>query len=316
VTNITHEHLDFHGSYEGYLAAKARLFQMLEETVKKKQGNIRLAVLNADDKSFKPLSEIIKTKKISYSTAGGADLYASDIHHSPKGLHFTVNLSDQKQAIDCNIPGLFNVSNCLAAFGATVIGLGIDPEVAAKGIKALAGVPGRMEVIDMGQDFTAIVDFAHTPNALKVAIETAREMTKGKVITVFGSAGLRDREKRKLMADVSVRLADYSVLTAEDPRTESLDDILAEMAGAAAAAGGVEGDNFFRVPDRGDAIRKGLALAKPGDLVIACGKGHEQSMCFGTMEYPWDDRTAMRAALAEMLMVRGSMMPSLPTSEK
>jgi UDP-N-acetylmuramoyl-L-alanyl-D-glutamate--2,6-diaminopimelate ligase len=171
-----------------------------------------------------------------------------------------------------------------------------------------------MEVIDLGQQFTAIVDFAHTPNALKVAIETAREMTKGKVITVFGSAGLRDREKRKLMADVSVRLADYSVLTAEDPRTESLDDILAEMAEAATAAGGVEGINFLRVPDRGDAIRKGVALAKPGDLVIACGKGHEQSMCFGTVEYAWDDRTAMRAALAELLKQSGPGMPELPTS--
>lgn len=315
VTNITHEHLDFHGSYEGYLSAKARLFQMLEHTVEKPQGNPRLAVINADDRSYQPLLKIVKTGKISYSVKGTGDLNATEIRHSPKGLHFTAEMEGVKQSIDCNIPGTFNVSNCLAAFAVAVSGLGIDANVAARGIKSLEGVPGRMEVIDLGQAFTAIVDFAHTPNALKVAIETAREMTKGKVIAVFGSAGLRDREKRRMMADVSVRLADYSILTAEDPRTESLDDILAEMAEAATTAGGVEGGNFFRVPDRGDAIRKGLALAKSGDLVMACGKGHEQSMCFGTVEYAWDDRIAMRAALAELMEQRGPGMPMLPTSK-
>jgi len=316
VTNITHEHLDFHGTYEGYLTAKGRLFQMLAETVEKPQGNPRLAVLNADDRSYVPLQEITRTRKISYSINGSGDIRAEDILHSPKGVRFIARGESINQLIECNIPGTFNVSNCLAAFTATVVGLGIKPQIAARGIKALSGVPGRMEVIDLGQSFTAIVDFAHTPNALKVAIETAREMTKGKVITVFGSAGLRDREKRKLMAEVSVQLADYSVLTAEDPRTESLDEILAEMAGAATRAGGIEVSNFFRVPDRGDAIRKGIALAKPGDLVIACGKGHEQSMCFGTVEYPWDDRTAMRAALSEFLKVAGPKMPRLPTSQQ
>ncbi len=315
VTNITHEHLDFHGSYAGYLEAKARLFQILPATVEKPQGNPRLAVINADDRSYAPLNEIITTKKVSYSAAGSGDFNATDIRHSPRGSKFVVVGRGIRQPVECNIPGTFNVSNCLAAFSAAVTGLGIAPEVAAKGIKALTGVPGRMEVIDLGQRFAAIVDFAHTPNALQVAIETAREMTRGKVITVFGSAGLRDREKRQLMADVSVRLADYSVLTAEDPRTESLDDILAEMAAAAARAGGVEGQNFFRVPDRGDAIRKGLALAQPGDLVMACGKGHEQSMCFGVVEYAWDDRIAMRAALAEMLVKPGPEMPKLPTSK-
>ena len=140
-------------------------------------------------------------------------------------------------------------------------------------------------------------------------------MTSGRVIAAFGSAGLRDREKRRLMAEVSARLADVTILTAEDPRTESLDDILAEMAGAASAQGGVEGETFFRVPDRGEAIRLGVRLARPGDLVIACGKGHEQSMCFGETEYHWDDRTAMRAALAERLGLDGYPMPYLPTQE-
>ncbi len=150
---------------------------------------------------------------------------------------------------------------------------------------------------------------------MEVALETARSLTKGKIIVVFGSAGLRDREKRKMMPKVSISGADMTILTAEDPRTESLEEILQDMAEAAISVGGVEGQNFLRLADRGDAIRKGIELAKPGDLVLACGKGHEQSMCFINTEYAWDDRTAMRAALAEHLGIEGPAMPWLPTSE-
>jgi UDP-N-acetylmuramoyl-L-alanyl-D-glutamate--2,6-diaminopimelate ligase len=205
-----------------------------------------------------------------------------------------------------------------------------------------------MERIELGQPFTAIVDFAHTPNALRVALETARGMLeisprrneeregiltfakadktsrasllrgkkRGRIIAIFGSAGLRDREKRRMMAEVSAELADISVLTAEDPRSESLDDILEEMATGASSRGGTEGETFFRIPDRGEAIRFGVRLARPGDIVIACGKGHEQSMCFGVTEYPWDDRVAMRAALSELVGVEGPGMPYLPTQGK
>lgn len=116
------------------------------------------------------------------------------------------------------------------------------------------------------------------------------------------------------MAEVSTALADITILTAEDPRTESLDAILEEMASAAQASGGIEGSTFFRVPDRGEAIRQAVNMAQPGDLVITCGKGHEQSMCFGTIEYPWDDRSALKAALAERLNLTGFQMPPLPTS--
>jgi UDP-N-acetylmuramoyl-L-alanyl-D-glutamate--2,6-diaminopimelate ligase len=141
-------------------------------------------------------------------------------------------------------------------------------------------------------------------------------MTTGRVIAVFGSAGLRDREKRRMMAEVSTELADLSILTAEDPRTESLEDILEDMAEGARERGGVEGKSFLRIPDRGEAIRQAVRQARPGDLVIACGKGHEQSMCFGTVEYAWDDRVAMRAAVAELIHATGPRMPTLPTSEK
>lgn len=316
VTNITHEHLDEHGSYESYRAAKGRLFELLAATAEKPQGNPRLGVLNLDDeKSYRYLHQLVTTRQVSYGLTPQADIHAGQIRYEPDGLRFVVVGPGYSVPVRSNLVGAYNVSNCLAAFAAAVAGLGIDPQLAAAGIAALPGIPGRMERIDLGQPFTAIVDFAHTPNALKVALESARQMTRGRVIAVFGSAGLRDREKRRMMAETSAQLADVSLLTAEDPRSESLDDILEEMAAGARATGALEGNSFYRVPDRGEAIRFALKMARPGDLVIACGKGHEQSMCFGTTEYPWDDRTAMRAALAEFLGVQGPPMPYLPTQE-
>jgi len=315
VTNITHEHLDYHVSYEEYRAAKGRLFEFLSETREKPQGNPRLAVLNRDDQSYDYLQKLTKVRQVAYSLASGADLAASEIQYTREGMTFRVHGEGIDQQVNTRLVGDYNVSNILAAFAACALGLGISPEVAAEGIASLPGIPGRMERIELGQDFSAIVDFAHTPNALKVALEQARKMTGGKVIAIFGSAGLRDREKRKMMAEVSVGLADITILTAEDPRTESLEGILAEMASAAAGKGGVEGKTFYRVPDRGEAIRLGVKLAGAGDLVIACGKGHEQSMCFGVTEYPWDDRTAMRVVLAEGIGIKGEKMPELPKSK-
>jgi UDP-N-acetylmuramoyl-L-alanyl-D-glutamate--2,6-diaminopimelate ligase len=314
VTNITHEHLDEHGSYKNYRAAKARLFESLGETRLKPQGNPRLAVLNADDVSFEYLKSKIATQWVSYGIEKPAGVTGLDIVHEPGGMRFRAVGADWEATLFSHLAGSYNVSNILAAATAAVVGLGIDPGMVEAGVRNLGGIPGRMERIDMGQNFSAFVDFAHTPNALKNALASAREMTQGRVIAVFGSAGLRDREKRRMMAEISAKMADLTVLTAEDPRTESLEGILAEMASGAARAGGVEGETFWRVPDRGDAIRFGLRLAQAGDLVLACGKGHEQSMCFGQTEVPWDDRTAMRAALAEYLGVNGPQMPNLPTN--
>jgi UDP-N-acetylmuramoyl-L-alanyl-D-glutamate--2,6-diaminopimelate ligase len=336
VTNITHEHMDEHGSYESYRAAKARLFSSLEITSEKSQGNPRLAVINRDDdKSFDFLNDFIQTaalrraslvkvRKLNYGLRGDADIRAIDVNYHPAGIHFTAKSQDFAIAVSSKLVGAYNVSNCLAALTAAIYGLQIEPEVAARGVASLEGIPGRMERIDMGQDFTAIVDFAHTPNALKVTLEAAKEMLsfkgegkgdKGRVIAVFGSAGLRDKAKRRMMAETSAELADLTVLTAEDPRTESLAGILEEMAAGAQSGGGREGETFWRVPDRGESIRFALSLARPRDIVLSCGKGHEQSMCFGAREHLWDDRTAMRAALAELLGVQGPKMPYLPTQD-
>ena len=317
VTNITHEHMNEHGSYENYRAAKARLFSSLEATLPKPQGNPRLAVINRDDpKSFDFLNNFIKVNKINYGLGEDADVRAVDIDYSPSGIHFTTESKDFRVGTTSKLVGAYNVSNCLAALTAAVYGLRIKPEVAVQGIASLEGIPGRMERIDLGQNFTAIVDFAHTPNALKVTLEAGRTMTKGRIISVFGSAGLRDKEKRRMMAETSAELADLTVLTAEDPRTESLEEILDEMATGARTRGGTEGKTFWRVADRGEAIRFALKLVRPGDIVLSCGKGHEQSMCFGTTEYLWDDRTAMRAALAEYLGIDGPKMPYLPSQDK
>jgi UDP-N-acetylmuramoyl-L-alanyl-D-glutamate--2,6-diaminopimelate ligase len=318
VTNITHEHLDYHGSYDAYRAAKGRLFSELANTHPKKFGNPRVAVLNMDDLSYEYLRDIVENltppcQIVSYGLQAGADLRGEKIITHPKGLQFTT-FSDQYQAeIMSGLVGSYNVSNCLGAIAATTIGLGLEIIFAQQGIADMGDIPGRMEVIDLGQDFLAIVDFAHTPNALQRALRTARQLTDSRVIAVFGSAGLRDRAKRGLMAEVSVDLADISIFTAEDPRIESLDEILDEMAQEALSQGAVEGETFLRIRDRGDAIRYAINQAKPGDVVISCGKGHEQSMCFGEIEYPWDDRTAMRTALSELLGIEGPKMPFLPT---
>ena len=316
VTNITHEHFDEHGSYENYRAAKARLFNSLEQTKEKPQGNPRLGVINRDDRSFEFLNKLIKTRKLSYGMGDNSDVRAEDVEYSSSGIKFTAVSKDFRIGIESGLVGAYNISNCLAALTAAVYGLGITPETAARGVASLDGIPGRMEQINLGQNFISIVDFAHTPNALKVTLEAGRKMTQGRVISIFGSAGLRDKEKRRMMAETSIELADLSILTAEDPRTESLDGILEEMAEGARSMGGREGETFWRKPDRGEAIRFALRLAREGDIVLSCGKGHEQSMCFGKTEYLWDDRTAMRAALSEFLGIDGPQMPYLPSQDK
>jgi UDP-N-acetylmuramoyl-L-alanyl-D-glutamate--2,6-diaminopimelate ligase len=315
ITNITHEHLDYHGSFEAYRLAKASLFTSLAVTAEKAPGNPRVAILNRDDASYEYLSHVAVKKMISYGVYPEADIRATLVESASDGMGFMVAGLGQQFPITCHLIGAFNISNCLAALSAMVYGLGLPVEAAQAGISRVNAVPGRMERIDLGQDFMALVDFAHTPNALQRALQAVKPLTRGRVIAVFGSAGLRDREKRRMMAEISVQLADLTVLTAEDPRTELLDNILAEMAAGASNMGGMEGQTFWRIPDRGEAIKFAISLARSGDIVITCGKGHEQSMCFGQIEYPWDDRTAMRVALAEHLGIPGPHMPYLPTQD-
>jgi len=322
VTNITHEHFDYHGDYEHYLNAKARLLTGLIDTKDKKRGNYRIAVVNRDDQSYEHLKGILSDEKyqmiktIEYGTDEQSDVQALNIENIDSGLKFDLKWAGSIVKIRASLIGEYNAYNILAAVSAASIGLGLNIQCVIDGITSLSGVSGRMETIDLGQDFSAIVDFAHTPNALRVALETSRNRTRKRVISVFGSAGLRDRQKRRMMAATSIALADISILTAEDPRTESLDEILSEMADEAKKCGGVEGKSFYRIPDRGEAIKIAVELADEDDLVIICGKGHEQSMCFGETEFLWDDRIAIRSALSSLLNIEGPEMQYLPTQDK
>ncbi len=316
VTNVTHEHLDYHGTYQAYLQAKGLLFEALNREPVGEKKTERLAVLNRDDESYPYLRQVTRARVLSYSLSERADLWADRIEHTPSELRFCVHGLGDPFQVESPLIGMYNVPNSLAAIGIAMGGLDVPRQTVQAAFRTLETIPGRMERVDLGQDFLAVVDFAHTPNAIKQALLTARELTEGKVIAVFGSAGLRDVEKRRLMPETAAKLADEMFLTAEDPRTESLAAILADMAEGAQKSGAVEGEDFWLEPDRGTAIRRAVARAKKGDLVILCGKGHEQSMCFGHIEYPWDDQTALEAALAERLGMDGPEMPELPTSPK
>ena len=349
VTNITHEHLDYHGTYDAYFAAKRRLFEsLLDEPLRVpppnplKTATRRAAVLNRDDASFAPLAAFLAGRLVDVRTYGllpgesSPDATADNVTYGPATTRLALRLAGHAPLpVASALVGEFNVYNMLAA-AAAADALDIDPQAIAAGLEAVGGLSGRMERIDRGQPFLVVIDFAHTPNALERAIAAARRVIgsrfqvpgsraersslepgtwnlEPRVITVFGSAGKRDVAKRRLMADISARAADLTVLTAEDPRTESLDAILSMMAGAATAAGGIEGETFWRVPDRGRAIYFALSLARPGDVVLLCGKGHEQSMAFGATEYPWDDRRAAAAALEAWLAGREMVDLGLPT---
>ncbi len=307
VTNITHEHLDEHGDYEGYLRAKARLLEMLH-CAPAKPDTPRAAVLNADDRSWPQLSAYPVPQRVSYGIEGG-EVRATAIEHGPAGLRFVISGLGRRLPIETPLMGLFNVYNSLAAAAAALVA-GVEDDAIVQGLAQAPAIPGRMERIDRGQDFIALVDFAHTPFALEAALHTAREMTDGRVIVVFGSAGLRDVAKREMMGEVAGRLADVAIITAEDPRTEDLSAIMRTSVRACEDAGGTA----IPVADRYRAIQRALAEAGPGDVVMVCGKGHEQSMCFGEIEYPWDDRIALTHALDAALGRRNDDPPFiLPT---
>lgn len=328
VTNITHEHLDEHGTRDAYVAAKALLFRALYATVPK-PGIARCAILNVDDigestGSFVQLQtalaeEAIRTGRAvavhAYGLADSPpktslpDLYATDLVYAPDSTRFTVHWWGGSFPVASPLLGDFNVYNVLCAV-AIALTLEIPVETIQQALTRFSGVLGRMQRMDRGQPFLAVVDFAHSPVSLERALLTLRNLVgqeectdgsirPGRLIAIFGSAGLRDRAKRRLMGQVSGRLADFTVITAEDPRTEDLAAINAEI------AAGVEehttAETYIIVPDRAAAIQYAVNLARPGDVVAAFGKGHERSMCFGETEYPWSDQAAMLAALEERI---------------
>ncbi len=284
-TNVTNEHLDYHKTYKRYLEAKSLL-------IKEHSKSDSVIVLNMDDNSYDFLNSISLGRTMKYGLENKkADIYATDIDDLD-GLKFNLNTKIDNFNVHLPIYGKYNVSNFLLACG-VCMNEGVELENIVKFIKSFEGVSGRMELI-LQKPFKVFVDFAHTFNATLKALETVKAITEGRVIHVFGCAGLRDTTKRYEMGKISNQLADITILTAEDPRTENLKEINDEI-GRGWKEGGGRGklirfdyDNR-NVEVRRDAIKKAIKLARDGDTVIITGKAHERSLCFGDTEYNWND---------------------------
>ena len=293
ITNITHDHINLHGSREAYREAKARLFKLV--------GPTGTAILNADDDySYSYLASIPVGETITYARQRhGASIRTNfittnQIQSTASGMVMHVQASNHNLQVQTQLIGAFNVSNILAAVGAAYA-LKVSDSAIVVGIAATRGVPGRMEPVDAGQAFRAFVDFAHTPNALESCLSTLAALKgDGQLTVVFGCAGERDVQKRPLMAEIAARLSDNVIFTVEDPRREDPENIFAEMLAGVPAN---RANHVTVVPDRLAALQAACSRARPGDIVVACGKGHEQSMCFGTREVPWDDRIQLRQAI-------------------
>jgi UDP-N-acetylmuramoyl-L-alanyl-D-glutamate--2,6-diaminopimelate ligase len=285
VTTVTSEHLEFHGTLEGYRAAKARL---VEEAP--------IAVLNADDASFGYFRDRARDRVLTYAIETDADLRASSLIADASGTRFELVAPSWSGSIRLPLPGRFNVSNALAALG-VVEALGLDLATAAAALETTQGVPGRMEAIAAGQPFGVIVDYAHTADSLRKVLDILRPLARGRLIVVFGSAGERDRAKRPEMGRVAAERADLVIITDEDPRLEDPRAINEEIAAGARAAGARDGLTLWVVDDRDEAIAAAIGMARADDVVLLAGKGHEASMIYGTTRRPWDDRDAARRAL-------------------
>jgi len=302
MTNVTADHLDFHRSREEYLAAKGRLFAMLDESVRK-AGVDKVAVLNADDPASDYFRSLTRARTVTYGLERPADVRAAGIRPSDWGSRFCLVTGAGEEEVTLGLPGDFNVHNALAA-AAVALSQGMTPADIARGIASFSGVPGRLERIDEGQPFTVVVDFAHAPEALRRVLGFLRGRCRGRLIAVFGCIGERERPRRAGMGLAAGQLADFSILTNDNPFGEDPGAIIAEIAQGLREAGRREGHHFAAIPDRREAIAHALAMAVEGDVVLLAGKGHEQSITIGQTVIPWDDRRVARELLREMLSSR------------
>lgn len=292
MTNVTHEHLDYHGTFAKYLAAKLRLFRIVANNGR------RFGVVNADDSNANRFINVLPSS-IQYGIKGG-DLKAQNVKLQPDGCSYGVSIEGSDYAIHCNIPGEVNVYNSLAAI-AVGRELGLTKQQIEQGIEALKGVEGRMTVVDEGQPFTVIVDFAHTPDSFERLLFDIRKSTKGKLITVFGSAGRRDETKRAIQGEIAGRFSDEVVLTEEDDRDVDGRQILTQIADGAKTAGKIIDENLFLILNRKEAIGFALMRAKnTNDTVVLLGKGHEKTIERGDGVHPWNEIEVVKVALHEL----------------
>jgi UDP-N-acetylmuramoyl-L-alanyl-D-glutamate--2,6-diaminopimelate ligase len=300
-TTLGRDHLDFHGSLEEYRAAKGRLFRLLEEATDK--GVPKTAVLNADDPASDYFRRLTTASVVTYGLEAPADVTAHDVHAGGLAMFFELVGPFGAVPVKTRLAGRYNVYNCLAA-AAVGLSQGLSAEEVKRGLEGVSGVPGRMELIDAGQPFSVVVDIASTPQALTNVLAVLRggclpvgQPGRGRLWAVFGCAGERDPGRRDGMGRVAGRLADFVVLTNEDPRTEDADAIIEAIAAGLRESGRREGDDFVRIPDRRQAIAYAFERAGDGDIVLLAGKGSEQTMVFGDQHVPWDERAVARELL-------------------
>ncbi len=294
VTNITHEHLEHHGTVEAYRRAKGVLFERVADA----RGT---AVINADDPGALEMVEFASgASLIRYSISGRpADLMAEKVALRSTGSSFEMTDGTTRCRVDLPLLGGFNVENALCAAG-VARAAGLPWNVIVDGLEKVEPIPGRLVRVDAGQPFSVIVDYAHTPESLAKVLRLLRTLhPSGRLIVVSGSAGERDVQKRPLQGAVCTRLADFSVFTSEDPRFEDPDGIIQQIAQGAVEAGGRPGTTFEMLTDRRDAIRRAIGIAAPGDCVLLAGKGHEGSIIWGREKRPWNEVEVAREVLGD-----------------
>lgn len=288
-TNLTHEHLDFHHTLDEYFKAKMILFEEYPAVSAKKFT----AVVNIDDSRGNAVCRLSKGSVLTYGIDKPADITAENIAASARGVSFDVTYRSDKFHIDLNLGGMFNVYNSLAAIGATLaLGIGIGDIKA--GLESIKSVDGRFEAVECGQDFDVIVDYAHNEDSLENVLKSAREITSGRLLVVFGCGGNRDRGKRPMMGKIASRMADVCVVTSDNPRKEDPEAIIAEI------MTGVDtrnGKPIETIPDRAQAIKRALEMASAGDMVVIAGKGHETYQEFADHTVHFDDREVVREIL-------------------
>jgi len=281
-TNVTQDHLDFHASFEQYRDAKSRLFATVDTD--------GVCVANADDASSAVMIARSRAPVWTYGLERPADVRGENLHLTLRGTQFTAVWQGGRMNLALRLPGRFNASNALAAT-ALALTQGVDPHVIRHALEAVSGIPGRFELVDEGQDFAVIVDYAHTPDSLEKVLRLAGEIGRGRRVAVFGCGGDRDRTKRPIMGRIATTLADFTVITSDNPRSEDPLAIIREI------EAGAVGTRFETEPDRRRAIERGIALARPGDVVVIAGKGHETYQILRDRTVEFDDRQVAREIL-------------------
>ncbi len=294
-TNLSPEHLDFHGTLQKYLEAKSDLFAMLATSTDK--GIPKTAVLNGDDKHWRYLADRAEgAKVVTYGIEALCDVQGAVLASDASGSRMRITASGQSVELTLPLVGRFNVHNALAAATAG-LAAGATLQHARDALSRARAVRGRMERVESGQPFSVIVDYAHTPESLDKVLALLRPLTKGKLIAVFGSAGERDRAKRPALAEIAAKYADLFVITQEDPRLEDPAKILEEIEKGAIGAGKRKGSDYLVIDDRREAVAEAIRRAAPDDTVVLAGKGHEESIIVGEEKRPYDEATAAREAL-------------------